>query len=110
MEPLGRFPRVLNEVPRENIEGPLRDFPRTKPKGNPKGDLQYFPEGLHEYSKELPRGSIHHDSSKGLSQIVILTYVLDQFSCLRQYCKCAGRQEASCRAERRPRQMCFGPQ
>ena len=42
MEPLGRFARVLNGVPRENIEGPLRGcmavprhFSKTKPEGNP---------------------------------------------------------------------------
>ena len=33
MEPLGRFPRVLNGVPRENIEGPLRPDPRPKTRG-----------------------------------------------------------------------------
>ena len=58
MEPLGKFPRV----PWENIEGPLRDFPRAKPKGNPERDLQYSPEGLPEYSRDFPRGSIHHDT------------------------------------------------
>ena len=83
MEPLGRFPRVLNGVPRENIEGPPRDFPRAKPEGIPEGDLQYSPEGLHEYSRDLPRGSIHHDSPEGFSQIFIITYVLDQFWCSR---------------------------
>ena len=54
--PLGRFPRVLNGVPR---------------------DLQYSPEGL-------PRGSIHHDSPEGFSEIFILMSVLDQFLCSRQ--------------------------
>ena len=72
MESLGSFPRIINGVPGENIEGPLRDFPRAKPEGNPKVDLQYSPDGLHEYSRELPRGSIHHDSPKGSSQIFIL--------------------------------------
>ena len=64
MEPLGSFPRVLNGVPRENIEGPPRDFPRAKPEGNAKG--------LNVYSRELPRGSIHHDSPKGFLQIFLL--------------------------------------
>ena len=30
MEPLGRFPRVLNGVPRENIEGPPEARPKAK--------------------------------------------------------------------------------
>ena len=61
--PLGRFPTALNGVPR---------------------DLQYSPEGLHEYSRDLPRGSIHHDSPEGFSEIFILMSVLDQFLCSRQ--------------------------
>ena len=72
MEPLGSFQKVLNGVPRDNIEGPPRDLPRAKSEGNPKGDLQYSPKGLHEYSRELPRGSIHYDNPKGFSQIFIL--------------------------------------
>ena len=54
------FLRVLNVVPRENSEGPLRDFLRAKPQG----EFQYSPEGLHEYSRDLPRGSIQHDSPR----------------------------------------------
>ena len=60
MEPLGKFPRVLNGVPRENIEGPPRDFPRAK-----------F-EGLNEYLRDIPRGFIHHDKPKALPQIFII--------------------------------------
>ena len=73
MESLGKFPRVLNGVPRANIEGPPRDFPRAKPEGNPKGDLQYPPEGLHLVPRGFPRDSIHHDTPKGFSQIIIIT-------------------------------------
>ena len=74
-------PESTQWSPWENFEGPLREFPRAKPEGNPEGDLQFSPEGLHEYSRDLRRGSIHHDSPEGFSQIFILTYVLDQFSC-----------------------------
>ena len=31
MESLGSFPRVLNVLPREKIEGPPRDFSKGKP-------------------------------------------------------------------------------
>ena len=48
---------------------------------SPEGDLQYSPEGLHEYSKDLPRGSIHHDTTEAFPQIFILAYLLDQFIC-----------------------------
>ena len=70
MEPLGSFPRVLNVLPREKIEGPPRDFlkayprPHPRPRGflafglaedvakglpleNPEGGLQYSSEGVH---------------------------------------------------------------
>ena len=53
----------------------------------PEGDLQYSPEGLHEYSRDLPRGSIHHDTPEAFPQIFILTYLLDQFTCT---CMAAG--------------------
>ena len=38
MEPLGRFPRVLNGVPREYIEGPPRDFLTANPRPHPRPD------------------------------------------------------------------------
>ena len=58
MEPLGGFPRVLNGVPRENIEGPPEARPKAKnPRGRrprgflaeglAEGGLQYTLEGLH---------------------------------------------------------------
>ena len=71
MEPLGSFPRVLNVLPREKIEGPPRDFlkanPRPHPRPargflafvlgkdvaqglpleNPEGGLQYSSKGVH---------------------------------------------------------------
>ena len=101
MEPLVRFPRVHNGVLRENIEGPSRDFPRAKPKVNTEEDLQYSPEGLHENSRDLPKGFIHHDSPEGFSQIFILTMYWTSSRARRRYCAWAGRQEASCQAERR---------
>ena len=36
MESLGRFPRVLNVLPREKIEGPPRDFLKATSKARPK--------------------------------------------------------------------------
>ena len=54
----GRFPRVLNGVPRENSEGPPKGAAR------PDGDLQYSPEGLHEFLRDLPWGSNTHDTSR----------------------------------------------
>ena len=33
------------------------------------GDFKYSPEGLHEYLRNFPRGSIHHDTPKALSHI-----------------------------------------
>ena len=47
MEPLGRFPRGLNVLLREKIEGPPRDFlkaiPRSKNRGvrRPRGFLAF---------------------------------------------------------------------
>ena len=38
MEPLGRFPRVLNRLPREHIEGPPRGFLKAKPRPHPRPD------------------------------------------------------------------------
>ena len=52
MEPLGRFPRVLNGVPREDIEGPHRDFlkanlrPHPRPDPMPKTRGALGPEGF----------------------------------------------------------------
>ena len=60
---------MVNGAPREVLK-------------SPEGDLQYSPKGLHEYSRELPGSSIHHDRAEGFSQIFILMDVLDQFLCL----------------------------
>ena len=38
MEPLGSFPRVLNVLPREKIEGPPRDFLKANPRPHPRPD------------------------------------------------------------------------
>ena len=38
MEPLGSFPRVLNVLPREKIEGPPRDFLKASPRPHPRPD------------------------------------------------------------------------
>ena len=39
MESLGRFPRVLNVLPREKIEGPPRDFLKANPRPHPNQNL-----------------------------------------------------------------------
>ena len=54
---------------------PTREVPKSA-QWSPEGDLQYSTEGLHEYSRDLPRGSIHHDRPEGFSQIFILMDVL----------------------------------
>ena len=69
MEPLGRFPRVLDGLPREYIEGPPRGFLKKIPKGA----FNILPRESFEYSRDLPRGSIIHDITKALPQIVILS-------------------------------------
>ena len=38
MEPLGSFPRELNVLPREKIEGPTRDFQKADPRPHPRPD------------------------------------------------------------------------
>ena len=38
MEPLGSFPRVLNVLPREKIEGPPRDFLKANLRPHPRPD------------------------------------------------------------------------
>ena len=38
MEPLGSFPRVLNVLPREKIEGSPRNFLKAKPRPHPRPD------------------------------------------------------------------------
>ena len=35
---LGRFPRILNVLPREKIEGPQRDFLKANPRPHPRPD------------------------------------------------------------------------
>ena len=96
MEPLGRFPRVLNGVPRENIEGPPRPDPRPKTRGAagpegfwprfwPKmqqrvclrkilrGALNLLPREQIENSRNFPREQFHHTAPEAFQQIVILT-------------------------------------
>jgi hypothetical protein len=38
MEPLGSFPKVLNVLPREKIEGPPRNFLKANPRPHPQPD------------------------------------------------------------------------
>ena len=53
MEPLGRFPRVLNVYPREKIEGPSRDFLKSNPRPHPRPD-------------QRPKTPADEDVTKGL--------------------------------------------
>ena len=61
MESLGRFPRVLNVLPREKIEGPLRDFLKANPRPHPRPKTRAagregvwtFPVGYMKTSLEL---------------------------------------------------------
>ena len=89
MESLGRFPRAFSEVPREHIEGPPWDYLRANPRPHPRVWLRMQPRvcqkkitrkafnillrDLIEYSRDLPRGSIHNNTSKAFPQIVILS-------------------------------------
>ena len=60
MEPLGSFPRVLNLLPREKIEGPRRDFLKANPRPHPRSDQR---------PKTRPRGflafGLAEDVAKG---------------------------------------------
>ena len=65
MKSLGRFPRVLNVLPREKIEGPQRDFLKAN-RGHIQGQTKgQKPEGPSE-------GSIHRDTSEAFPQIFII--------------------------------------
>ena len=84
MEPLGRFPRVLNRLPREHIEGPPRGFlkanPRPHPSPSPRpksrgaapqrfldvGQAEDVAEGL---KKKIPRGSLQYNP-KGVNWVL----------------------------------------
>jgi hypothetical protein len=48
MESLGRFPRVLNVLPREKIEGPPRDFLKANPRPYPRPDHRPKTKGPHD--------------------------------------------------------------
>ena len=103
-----KFPRVLTEVPKENNEGPPRDGAKGKSRGGP--SIQYSPEGLHEYLRNIPRGPIHHGKPKAFSQIFILTVYWNSSCARADTANTSVWQEASSRAERWARQMRFGPQ
>ena len=46
MEPLGSFPRVLNGLPREKIEGTPRDFLKANPRPYPRPPRGFLAFGL----------------------------------------------------------------
>ena len=69
MESLGKFPRVLNVLPREKIEGPPRDFLKANPRSHPRPDQRpktrgaASPEGLAE---DVAKGSTLENFKGGL--------------------------------------------
>lgn len=75
------------------VNGALREVPEStqrstqgiilKVSQRAAGTFNNLSEGLHEYFRDLPRSSNHHDTPEAFSQIFIITYVLTQFSCLR---------------------------
>ena len=74
MESLGSFPRVLNVLPREKIEGPPRDFlkanqrPHPRPDQRPKTQGAAGPEGGLAFglAKDLGKGLPFEDPEGGL--------------------------------------------
>ena len=46
MECLGKFPIVLNVLPRKKIEGPLRDFLKANLRPNPRPDQRQKTRGV----------------------------------------------------------------
>ena len=74
MEPLGSFPRVLNVLPREKIEGPPRDFlkanprPHQRPDQRPKNPRGRRPQGCLAFglAKDVAKGSQLENSEGGL--------------------------------------------
>ena len=62
MEPLGSFPRVLNVLPREKIEGPPRDFLKAIPRPHPRPDQRPKTRGAAGLEVGLAK-----DVAKGLS-------------------------------------------
>ena len=74
MEPLGSFPRVLNVLPREKIEGPPRDFVKANPRPHPRPDQRpknwgaAGPEGFWAFglAEDVAKGSPLENSEWGL--------------------------------------------
>ena len=75
MEPLGSFPRVLNVLPREKIEGPPRDFlnvnprPHQRPDQRPKNPRGRRPRGFLAFgmAEDVAKGSPLENSKGGPS-------------------------------------------
>ena len=72
MEPLGGFSRVLNELPREKVGGPTRDFlkadpmPHPRPDQRPKNPRGCRPQGFLAFGlgEDVAKG-LPLDNSKG---------------------------------------------
>ena len=72
MEPHGRFSRVLNVLPREQIEAPPRDFlkaktrPHPRPDQRPKTRRAAGPQGFLAFgqAKDMAKG-LHLENAKG---------------------------------------------
>ena len=66
MEPLGSFPRVLNVLPREKIEGPARDFLKANPRPHPRPDQRQKTRGAFGLAEDVAKGSPLENPEGGL--------------------------------------------
>ena len=66
MESHGRFPRVLIVLPREKIEGPLRDFLKANPRPHPRPDQRPKIRGAFGLAKDVAKGSHLENPEVGL--------------------------------------------
>ena len=63
MESHGRFPRVLNVLPRKKIEGPQKNFLKANPRPHPRPDQRPKAFGLAE---DVANGLLLENSEGGL--------------------------------------------
>ena len=68
MEPLGSFPRVLDILPRDKIEGPLRDFLKANPRPHPRSDQRPKTRGFLAFglAEDVAKGLPLENSKEGL--------------------------------------------
>ena len=68
MEPLGRFPRVLNVFPREKIERPPRDCLKANPRPHPRPDKRPKTRGFLAFglAEDVAKGLLLENPEGGL--------------------------------------------